>query len=176
MAAKPKKTTRTTKARANEPRLTHVDARGQARMVDVGSKDVTSRRAVAVARVTMAPETLARLSSGDTPKGDVLAAARLAGIGAAKRTSELIPLCHPIPLSSAKVEIDLEAPRTARVTATCEARDRTGVEMEALVAASLAALTLYDMLKAIDRGITFDVALLEKDGGKTGSFRRGERW
>ncbi len=108
MAAKKKteKPREAAKAKA-EPRLTHVDARGQARMLDVGSKDVTSRRAVAVARVTMAPETLARLSSGDTPKGDVLAAARLAGIGAAKRTSELIPLCHPIPLSSAKVEVAL---------------------------------------------------------------------
>lgn len=154
--------------------LTHVDARGQARMVDVGDKAVTERRAVAVARVRMAKATLARLTRGDTPKGDVLAAARLAGIAAAKRTSELIPLCHVVPLTSAKVDIELVAPGTARITATCAARDRTGIEMEALVAASVAALTLYDMLKAIDRAITFDVALLEKDGGKTGRWVRAD--
>jgi len=162
------------KKRPKSAPLTHVDARGQARMVDVGAKDVTERRAVAVAHVKMARATLSRLTQGDTPKGDVLAAARLAGIAAAKRTSELIPLCHVVPLTSAKIDVDLVPPGTARITATCAARDRTGIEMEALVAASVAALTLYDMLKAIDRGITFEVALVEKDGGKSGRYVRSK--
>jgi len=141
------------------PPLTHLTEEGDARMVDVGPKDVTSRRAVARARVQMSAETFDRLVSGDTPKGDVLAAARIAGIQAAKRTSELIPLCH---LKGGVATVD----------ASAEARDRTGVEMEAMVAASTAALTLYDMLKAIDRSMTFDVALIEKTGGKTGTWRR----
>lgn len=150
-------------------RLTHLDAKGHARMVDVGAKDTTARRAVAQARVRMAKATFARLSAGDTPKGDVLATARIAGIQAAKRTSELIPLCHAIALT--KVVVDIELARgEARITATAEARDRTGVEMEALVAASTAALTLYDMLKAIDRGISFEVGLVSKSGGKSGDW------
>jgi cyclic pyranopterin monophosphate synthase len=151
--------------------LTHLTDEGDARMVDVGAKDVTARRAVARARVHMSPETFQRLASGDTPKGDVLAAARIAGIQASKRTSELIPLCHLIALTRVEIAIRLEG-GIAIVDATAEARDRTGVEMEAMVAASTAALTLYDMLKAIDRGMTFDVALVEKTGGKTGTWRR----
>jgi len=155
-----------------QPHLTHLTPEGHARMVDVGDKDVTSRRAVARARVRMSPETFARLVAGDTPKGDVLAAARIAGIQAAKKTWELIPLCHAIQLTRVEVSIALEA-GTAIIDASAEARDRTGVEMEAMVAASTAALTLYDMLKAIDRAMSFDVALLEKTGGKSGTWHRG---
>src|SRR5262249_23009623 len=123
------------------------------------------------ARVHMSEETFVRLASGDTPKGDVLATARIAGIQAAKRTSELIPLCHGIQLTRVEVSIELEG-GVAIVDASAEARDRTGVEMEAMVAASTAALTLYDMLKAIDRAITFDVCLVEKTGGKSGTWQR----
>jgi len=141
-------------------------------MVDVGAKDVTARRAIARARVRMSHETFLRLAAGDTPKGDVLAAARIAGIQAAKRTSELIPLCHMINLTRVEVTITLESD-VAIVDATAEARDRTGVEMEAMVAASTAALTLYDMLKAVDRGMSFDVCLVEKTGGKSGRWTRG---
>ena len=144
-------------------------------MVDVGDKDVTTRRATARARVHMARETFERLQAGDTKKGDVLAAARIAGIQASKRTSELIPLCHVIALTKVEVAIALEEKDgVARIDATAEARDRTGVEMEALVAASTAALTLYDMLKAIDRAMSFDVCLVSKTGGKTGEWRRDE--
>jgi cyclic pyranopterin monophosphate synthase len=153
--------------------LTHLTPQGDARMVDVGAKDVTSRRAVARARMRMSPETFLRLVSGDTPKGDVLAAARIAGIQAAKRTSELIPLCHHIALTRVEVAIHLDG-GVAIIEASAEARDRTGVEMEAMVAASTAALTLYDMLKAIDRGMSFDVALVQKTGGKTGTWQRDD--
>lgn len=153
--------------------LTHLTRDGHAHMVDVGAKDVTSRRAIARARVTMSLETFARLVAGDTPKGDVLAAARIAGIQAAKRTSELIPLCHIVALTRVEIAITLED-GVAVVDATAEARDRTGVEMEAMVAASTAALTLYDMLKAVDRGMSFDVCLIEKTGGKSGTWQRGE--
>ena len=155
----------------NKPELTHLTKDGDAHMVDVGAKEVTARRAVARARVRMSADTFRRLASGDTPKGDVLAAARIAGIQAAKRTSELIPLCHLIALTRVEIVITLEG-GGAVVEAIAEARDRTGVEMEAMVAASTAALTLYDMLKAVDRGISFDVALVEKSGGKTGTWRR----
>lgn len=150
--------------------LTHLDASGNARMVDVGEKQVTARRAVARARVRMSAETLARLASGTTPKGDVLAAARIAGIQASKLTPNLIPLCHTVNLTKVEVSIRLEDD-AALVDAVVEARDRTGVEMEAMVAASAAALTLYDMLKAIDRGISFEVSLLQKSGGRTGEWR-----
>jgi cyclic pyranopterin phosphate synthase len=153
--------------------LTHLTTDGHAHMVDVGAKDDTARRAVARARVHMGAETFARLSAGETPKGDVLAAVRIAGIQAAKRTSELIPLCHMIALTRVEVTITLEG-GVAIIDASAEARDRTGVEMEAMVAASTAALTLYDMLKAIDRGMSFDVCLLEKTGGKTGTWTRPE--
>lgn len=151
------------------PSLTHLDAKGHARMVDVGAKDVTARTAVARARVRMAEATFERLVAGDTPKGDVLATARIAGIQAAKRTSELVPLCHAIALTKVAVDIALEKGE-AVIDATAEARDRTGVEMEALVAASTAALTLYDMLKAVDRGMTFEVGLVSKRGGKSGDW------
>ncbi len=163
------------KASARSPLSTHLDAKGRVLMVDVGGKDVTARTATASCVVRMAKTTLARLRSGDTPKGDlrdVLATARIAGIQAAKQTPSLIPLCHTIALTAVRVEIDLGKTEVT-VRATCETRDRTGVEMEAMVAASVAGLTLYDMLKGIDRGITLEAALLAKDGGKSGSFRRG---
>ncbi|MBX3187385.1 MAG: cyclic pyranopterin monophosphate synthase MoaC [Labilithrix sp.] len=140
-------------------------------MVDVGEKAITSRRAVARARVKMSKETFTRLAAGETPKGDVLASARIAGIQAAKRTSELIPLCHAVALTRVEIAISLERGQ-AIIDATAEARDRTGVEMEALVAASTAALTLYDMLKAIDRAMSFEVSLLEKEGGRSGRWKR----
>ena len=153
--------------------LTHLTREGHAHMVDVGAKDVTARRAIARARVRMSHETFVRLASGDTPKGDVLAAARIAGIQAAKRTSELIPLCHMVHLTRVEVTITLDG-GVAVIDASAEALDRTGVEMEAMVAASAAALTLYDMLKAVDRGMSFDVCLVEKTGGKSGTWARGE--
>ncbi len=151
--------------------LTHLTRDGHARMVDVGQKNVTERRAIARARVRMSRDTFVKLVAGDTPKGDVLAAARIAGIQAAKRTSELIPLCHLVHLTSVEVSINLDG-GVAVIDATAIARDRTGVEMEALVAASTAALTIYDMLKAVDRGMSFDVCLVEKTGGKSGDWTR----
>jgi cyclic pyranopterin phosphate synthase len=137
-------------------------------MVDVGGKDVTDRRAVARAVVTMAPDTARLVETGGGPKGDVVATARLAGIQAAKRTAELIPLCHPLPLSFVDVVVEV-APDAGTVTLTAEARTtaQTGVEMEAMTAASVAALTVYDMVKGVERGVTVsEVALLEKTGGK----------
>jgi cyclic pyranopterin phosphate synthase len=151
--------------------LTHLTGEGHAHMVDVGEKAVTARKAIARARVRMKQETFLALASGTTPKGDVLAAARIAGIQAAKLTPNLIPLCHAIALTRVEVNIRLDG-GIAIVDAVAEARDRTGGEMEARVAASTAALTLYDMLKAIDRGITYDVALVEKSGGKSGMWSR----
>lgn len=156
----------------NEPRLSHLDARGHARMVDVGHKDVSQRSALACASVRMQPSTLRALKAGKTPKGDVLAVARVAGIQAAKRTSELIPMCHQVQLSSVQVSLTFQGRDRVRVEAQVKASDRTGVEMEALCAVSVAALTLYDMLKAIDREIVIEqVALQEKLGGKSGPFR-----
>ena len=154
------------------PDLSHVDAQGRARMVDVSDKDVTDRIAVAAARVVMQPETLARVQAGEIAKGDVLAVARLAGIMAAKRTSDLIPLCHPLALNSVEVELVCAPERSSvEITATCRVKGRTGVEMEALTAASVAALTIYDMCKAIDRAMTVtDLRLLRKSGGKSGNF------
>ena len=150
--------------------LTHLDARGRARMVDVGGKDVTERTAVAGCSVVVAPATAALLADGALPKGDALALARVAGIQAAKRTSELIPLCHQIALTS--VAVDLEVDRAAgrvTITATATARDRTGVEMEALTAASVAALTVYDLVKAVQRdAVVTDLRLLRKTGGRSG--------
>ncbi len=154
--------------------LSHIDARGRARMVDVGAKDETERLARAEAVVLMAAETLAVIEDEAVPKGDVIAAARLAGIMAAKRTSELIPLCHPLALTSVTVDIEA-APELPGVRVLVETRlkGRTGVEMEALVAASVAALTIYDMCKAIDRGMEVtSVRLLEKSGGRSGTWRR----
>jgi cyclic pyranopterin phosphate synthase len=161
------------------PLSTHVGTRGEAHMVDVGGKQVTARRAVAHARVSMQPATAARLRGGDVAKGDVLATARIAGIQAAKRTSELIPLCHVIALTRVTVELrvlpasEVEAGRGAvEIEVVAEAVDRTGVEMEALTAASVAALTVYDMLKSVDRGMQIAVELAEKSGGKTGTWTR----
>ncbi|MBV9199281.1 MAG: cyclic pyranopterin monophosphate synthase MoaC, partial [Alphaproteobacteria bacterium] len=154
------------------PGFTHLDAEGRARMVDVSDKHETDRVAVAGARVMMRPETLERIRSGDVAKGDVLAVARLAGIMAAKRTAELIPLCHPLALTSVKVDLECVPERSAvEITATCRLRGRTGVEMEALTAASIAALTVYDMCKAVDRGmVVTDLRLLRKSGGKSGNW------
>ena len=153
-------------------RLTHLDEQGAARMVDVGEKAVTRRSASAEALVRMRPETLALIVDGKMPKGDVFAVARIAGIQAAKKTSDLIPLCHPLMLSSVNVELVAEAPDTVLITATCKLAGQTGVEMEALTAASVAALTLYDMCKAVDKGMVIEaVRLLEKTGGKSGDFR-----
>jgi cyclic pyranopterin phosphate synthase len=152
--------------------LTHIDDRGRATMVDVSAKDVTERRAVARAVVRMSPETARAVQQGDAPKGDVLGTARLAGIMAAKRTDELIPLCHSLPLSFVGVEAEVS---DAAVTLTAEARTnaQTGVEMEALTAASVAALTVYDMVKGLEKGVEIaEVVLLEKTGGKSGDWRR----
>jgi cyclic pyranopterin monophosphate synthase len=154
--------------------LTHLDEHGRARMVDVGAKEVTARRARARAVVRMRPETAARVAAGDAPKGDVLATARIAGIQAAKRTGELIPLCHPLPLDHVDVEAVVD-PAAGTVTLTAEARvrARTGVEMEALTAVSVAALTVYDMVKGIERGVEIAaVHLLEKSGGRSGDWSR----
>jgi molybdenum cofactor biosynthesis protein MoaC len=156
-----------------EPRLSHLTTRGEAHMVDVAGKGESLRRAVARARVRMQSATAERLRSGTAPKGDVLAAARIAGIQAAKRTPELIPLCHTIRLTRVTVDLAVESDGV-RIEAAAEAIDRTGVEMEALVAASTAALTVYDMLKGIDRGMTLEVALEEKLGGASGAWKRGD--
>ena len=155
-------------------KLTHIDARGAARMVDVGDKDVSAREAVAEAIVRMQPATLAALRDERTPKGDVLAAVRLAGIAGAKRCAELIPLCHAIPIDAVSIDVTLGEIDTVRIVARARTHARTGIEMEALTAASVAALTLYDMLKAVDRGMSFDVCLVEKTGGKTGTWQRDE--
>lgn len=155
--------------------LTHVDQAGAARMVDVGTKPVTERVAVARATVRAASTTLETIRAGAARKGDVVAVARLAGIMAAKRTSELIPLCHQIQLSSVDVDIDLSAATTMAITTTAKTTGPTGVEMEALIAASLAALTVYDMCKAVDRGMTIEeVCLVEKSGGRSGAWRRDQ--
>jgi cyclic pyranopterin phosphate synthase len=155
-----------------EPRLSHLSPRGEAHMVDVGAKGETLRRAVARAYVHMQAATASRLGSGNTPKGDVLAVARVAGIQAAKRTPELIPLCHTLRLTRVTVDLSLES-TSVRIDAAVEAIDRTGVEMEALVAASTAALTVYDMLKGIDRGMRIELDLREKMGGASGAWTRG---
>ena len=153
--------------------LTHLDANGNANMVDVSAKDVTERTATAAATITMEPATLALILEGDVKKGDVLAAARLAGIMGAKRTPDLIPLCHPLPLSLVKVELTPDTARNAiDISATCKVIGRTGIEMEAPTAASVAALTIYDMGKAVDRGMTIsDIGLMHKAGGKSGEWR-----
>jgi len=150
--------------------FSHFDARGQAAMVDVGSKPITERTATARARVTMLPATAALIRSGGAKKGDVLGVARVAGIMAAKRTSELIPLCHPLPISA--VTLDLEVANDAvEIAATVRTTGQTGVEMEALTAASVAALTVYDMCKSVDRGMRIEaVRLTHKAGGKSGEF------
>lgn len=153
--------------------LTHLNEKGEARMVDVSEKDVTSRTAIAEGFVAMAPATLALVESGAAKKGDVLATARIAGIMAAKRTHELIPLCHPLPITKATVDFALSHdPTGIRVTAEVKVSGKTGVEMEALTAVSVACLTIYDMLKAADKAMRFDgVRLTEKIGGRSGHFR-----
>ncbi len=155
-------------------RLTHLDARGRARMVDVGEKPVTERECVARGEVRMARATLARIARGALPKGDVLATARLAGIQAAKRTAEWIPLAHPLPLDAVELELVPDARRSSvRIEARVRAHGRTGVEMEALVAVSAAGLTVYDMCKAVDRGMLLEaVRLVRKRGGKSGEWVR----
>ena len=154
--------------------LTHLDPSGRARMVDVGAKAVTDRYAVARAVVRMAPETATAVSRGNAPKGDVLGTARLAGIQAAKRTAELIPLCHVLPLSFAGVEAEVdEAAGTVTLLAEARTSAQTGVEMEAMTAAAVAALTVYDMVKGMQRDVEIaEVVLLEKAGGKSGHWRR----
>ncbi|MCE5235401.1 MAG: cyclic pyranopterin monophosphate synthase MoaC [Clostridiaceae bacterium] len=156
-----------------EKELTHLDEKGAARMVDVSAKDFTRREAKAQSLVEMAPETLVCIVSGGIPKGDVFAVARVAGIMAAKKTSELIPMCHPLPIESVTVELIPEPPTRVRIKTAVACVYRTGVEMEALTAASVAALTVYDMCKAIDRGMTIrETCLLEKSGGRSGRYVR----
>jgi len=157
-------------------KLTHLSRRGEARMVDVSAKPVTERVAVAEGRVVMAPKTLAIVRQGDAKKGDVLGIARVAGIQAAKRTHELIPLCHPLPIS--QIEIDLAPDATLpgiKVTARVKVAGKTGVEMEALTAVSVACLTIYDMVKAVERGMRIEgIRLVEKRGGRSGHYRAQE--
>lgn len=155
-------------------RLTHLDESGRARMVDVGDKAVTAREAIARGRIRMNSSTFERALAGDTPKGDIRAVAEIAGVMAGKRTAELIPLCHPLHLSSVKVEVAPEATNSAFVvTARVKTIGQTGVEMEALTAVSIACLTIYDMLKAIDRAMVIeDIALVAKSGGASADYVR----
>jgi cyclic pyranopterin phosphate synthase len=157
-------------------KLTHFDEEGAARMVDVSAKAVTAREAVAGARVTMEPETLRLIIDRKASKGDVLGVARVAGIMAAKRTADLIPLCHPLPLTSVEISVEPDARSSSvDITATARTTDRTGVEMEALTAAAVAGLTIYDMCKSADRSMTVTgVRLLRKSGGKSGTYERKE--
>ncbi|MBO8169262.1 MAG: cyclic pyranopterin monophosphate synthase MoaC [Thermoanaerobacteraceae bacterium] len=158
--------------------FTHFDARGNARMVDVSGKDNTRRVAVARGAVTMKPETLAKIARGKVAKGDVLGVARVAGIMAAKKTGELIPMCHPLLLDSVEVDFNInEAEQKVEIEARVVTTGKTGVEMEALTAVSVAGLTIYDMCKAVDKGMTVEaVRLVEKSGGKSGTYRReGEK-
>ncbi len=156
--------------------LTHLDEQGQARMVDLGSKAETQREAIAAGCVRMHAETLALLRAGNLPKGDVLGTARVAGILAAKRTSELVPMCHPLLLTHVALDFSFdEGLPGVEIRGTVRCQGQTGVEMEALTAVSIAALTIYDMAKAVDRGMIIDhVRLLEKRGGKSGEWRRGD--
>jgi len=157
----------------SEPQLTHLNERGEARIVDIGDKAITRRRALAQAVISGRPEIIAAIMGGALKKGDALAVARVAGIMAAKKTAELIPLCHPIPLTKVSVEVEAREPSAITILATAETTGQTGVEMEALVAASTAALTLYDMAKGIDREMVISaICLLEKSGGKSGDFQR----
>ncbi len=153
-------------------KLTHLDDEGNAVMVDVSDKDVTERTATAKGLVTMQPETMALIQEGGVKKGDVLSVAQLAGIMGAKRTPDLIPLCHPLDLTSVKVDLTCDTERNAvEISATCKLKGKTGVEMEALTAVAVAALTVYDMCKAVDRGMRIsDIRLVHKAGGKSGTF------
>ncbi|MEO9899923.1 cyclic pyranopterin monophosphate synthase MoaC [Nisaea sp.] len=152
--------------------LTHFDERGNAAMVDVGDKEITERIATAASTVTMAPATMKLIVDGGVKKGDVLSVARLAGIMGAKKTPDLIPLCHPLALTSVKVELTCDTDsNTVEIEATCKLKGRTGVEMEALTAVSIAALTVYDMCKAVDRGMKLNnIRLIHKAGGKSGDW------
>lgn len=152
-------------------KLTHFDAEGRAVMVDVGDKPITSRAATARARVVMQPETLAMIRAGTAKKGDVLGVARLAGIMAAKRTADLIPLCHPLPITNVTIDLEPAGEDTVEIAATVKTTGQTGVEMEALTAASVAALTVYDMCKAVDRAMRIEgLRVVAKSGGKSGDF------
>ncbi|MAT37168.1 MAG: cyclic pyranopterin monophosphate synthase MoaC [Actinomycetota bacterium] len=154
--------------------FTHLDDQGRARMVDVGDKASSRRKAIARAEIHMSPETIQALTQGGIPKGDVLAVARVAGIQAAKKTAELIPLCHPLPLTSVTVEFEIKEDRV-EIESKAETFGQTGVEMEALTACSVAALTIYDMCKALDRLMVIEsVALWEKEGGKSGDWKRSQ--
>ena len=157
------------------PQLTHFDRKGSAHMVDVGAKDETHRVAVASGRIAMRPATFRMVAEGSAAKGDVLGVARIAAIQAAKRTAELVPLAHPIALTRVTADFDFDAARNEiGLVATVECRGRTGVEMEALTAAAVGLLTIYDMVKAVDRGMVIrDLQLEEKRGGKSGHYRRG---
>ena len=155
--------------------LSHVDRRGRVKMVDVGDKPVTDREAIARGEITMSRAALSAIRAGSVAKGDPLQAARLAGIMAAKQTSTIIPLCHPLPLTHISVDLT-PAPRGYRIEARVRTSARTGVEMEALVAVAAAALTIYDMLKAIDKAMVIgDICLIEKRGGKSGTYKRSNR-
>lgn len=157
-------------------KLTHLDSEGNAHMVDVGDKEITQRTAVARGSISMAPETLAIIASGGHKKGDVLTVARIAGIQAAKQTSQMIPLCHPLMLNKVGVELELDVDNSQVViTATCKVDGKTGVEMEALTAVSAAALTIYDMCKAVDKNMVIGgIHLQEKQGGRSGDYQRAE--
>ena len=164
------------KADSRVGRLTHLDAQGRAHMVEVGAKPITERVAVATATLCMQPATLRRIRARRVAKGEVLAVARVAGVMAAKRTAELIPLCHPLSIESASIEFSAPAAGRLQITATVKVSGKTGVEMEALAAVSAAALTVYDMCKAVDRGMVItDLCLLEKRGGRSGTWRRRVR-
>lgn len=158
------------------PRLSHLDEKGRARMVDVSDKPISRRVALAEGTVTMRRETLAAIRSGETPKGDVLTVARLAAIGGAKHTAQLIPLCHPLPIEAIDVEIDLDDDLPGlRIRVSVSAESRTGVEMEAMSAAAIGALAVYDMIKGIDRGLAIGpIRLLEKRGGRSGTWTAAE--
>ncbi len=155
--------------------LTHLNANGEAHMVDIGEKAITKRIAQAQAIITMLPETLCKILQDKMPKGDVFACARIAGIMAAKRTSEFIPLCHPLPIDSAEIKIEVISDTQIRIVSTLRCSHKTGIEMEALTAVTIAALTIYDMCKAVDRAMRIDeVLLLHKAGGKSGNYGRKE--
>jgi cyclic pyranopterin phosphate synthase len=163
-------------ASGDTPRLSHIDVEGSATMVDVSGKDVTERTATATGSVVMQPQTIALIRDGLVKKGDVLSIARLAGIMGAKRTSDLIPLCHPLTVNAIRVDLALADDRDAvDITATVRVSGRTGVEMEALTAVAVAALTVYDMVKAVDRGVVIgDIRLLHKAGGMSGTWRAAD--
>ena len=154
-------------------KLTHIDKRGAIKMVDVAGKDISFRKAIAFAKVIMKPATFKAITSGQVKKGNVIEAARLAGIMAAKETHKLIPLCHPINITHIQIDIKPIKPKTLEINASVEAYDRTGVEMEALPAAAVSGLTIYDMCKAIDRGMRItEIKLLAKSGGRSGTYKR----